>query len=91
MNLISSTKCPLAGRRKQHVQDAVGDELHVRLVDADLRESSAKLALHSGLQTLPRLHDPALSDEILPWIMGSAHGDVAGPQWWQMLDGRRVQ
>ena len=37
------------GWRKQHVQNVMGHELYVRLLDADLRESTTKLAVYLGL------------------------------------------
>lgn len=71
----------VAGRREQYVQDAVGHKLHIRFFHANLRKSTAQLAIHAGLQTLPRLHDTALSHEILSRIVGSSYGNVARSQW----------
>lgn len=68
------------GRGEQHVQNVVGHELHLRLVDADLRESTAQLALHLGLQAVPRLHDTSLPHQVLSRPVGSSYGDVAGPE-----------
>lgn len=80
---------PLGGRQ-QDVQDAVRLQLHLRLLHAGLREPAALLALHPGLQDLPRLYDSALPDPILPGCLASANGHVAGPQRGPLLHGRRL-
>ena len=66
------------GRRKQHVQNVVGHQLHVRFLHADIRESTPKLAVHFGLQAVPRLHDSSLPHQVLSRLVGSSYGDVAG-------------
>ena len=50
--------------RKSNVFDVVRGQLHVRLVDADLREQTTLLPLHHGLPAGPWLHDPPLPQQV---------------------------
>lgn len=77
-NLLSTR----VGGWKQHVQNAMGHKLYVRLVDANLRESSSQLAIHSRLQTFPRLYDSTMPNTLISWTLGSTNGNVARSQRW---------
>ena len=50
--------------RKPNVLNVVRSQLHLRLIDANLREQTSLLPLHNGLPAGPWLHDSPLSQQV---------------------------
>ena len=63
--------------RKPNVLDVVRGQLHVRLIDADLREQTPLLPLHNGLPAGPWLHDSPLPQQVNGNVYAAVHEDEA--------------